>query len=118
MGSVDNPRFPHTMQVLRPQKDEKGNDMYDDVGNPVFEVVFESVCGLRDMVRGTDVEIEVLKSDYKLSLPKHSFIINFRDTVKVTHSYTGEVIMGEVEASKIWNFGANIWFQSNGNKHG
>ena len=114
MASVDNPQFPHYVKILR-----SDDGRYDeDTGEELFEVVFESKCGLRDMVRGTDVEIEVLKADYKLALPKHSFKIEFRDTVEFTNSYTGEVIRGEVESSKVWNFGANIWFQSNGNKHG
>ena len=114
MASVDNPQFPHYVKVLRPIKGE-----YDEeTGEDKFDVVFESKCGLRDMVRGTDVDIEVLKADYKLSLPKHSFKVEFRDTVEFTNTYTNEIVRGEVEASKVWNFGANIWFQTNGNKHG
>lgn len=112
---VDNPRFPHHVIITRQKVDSDGEYEYDSDGNPALEKVLESECGIRDMVRGTDTEIDVLQADYKLALPRISFIVKFRDTVSFTHSFTGEIIEGRVEAYKTWNFGTNIWFQSNGN---
>lgn len=115
MASKNNPRFPHKVEILRVEYDQYGESIKDENGNEILKVVFESECGLRDMVRGTDTEIEVLQADYKLALPKTTFIVNFRDTIRFTHSYTGEIIMGRVEAYKTFNLGTNIWFQSGGN---
>lgn len=115
MDSIDNPRFPHKVEVLRVEYDQYGESVKDENGDEILNVVFKSECGLRDMVRGTDTEIEVLQADYKLALPRTSFIVDFRDSVRFTHSYTGEVITGRVEAYKTFNFGTNIWFQSGGN---
>lgn len=119
MASAINPRFPHIVKILRVARDENDKEIYDEeTGETQLEVILESECGLRDLVRGTDVDIDVLKADYKLALPRTPIIVRFRDQVVFTHSYTGEVIRGEVEAYKTFNLGTNIWFQSNGNKHG
>lgn len=119
MANIVNERFPHHVKVFRSKKDENGVDVYDkETGGQMLEPVFESECGLRDMVRGTDVDLDVIKADYKLAIPRTRFIIKVRDVVEFTHSYTGEVIRGDVESYKCWNLGANIWFQSNGNKYG
>lgn len=112
---VDNPRFPHYVVVSRQKVNSNGEYEYDSDGDPIFEKVLESECGMRDMVRGIDVEVEVFKEDYKLALPKQGIVIKKRDNILFTNSYTGEVIDGLVEGSKTWNFGTNIWFQSNGN---
>lgn len=115
MVSTNNPRFPHKVEILRVEYDQYGESVKDENGDEVLNVVFTSECGLRDMVRGTDTEIEVLQADYKLALPRTSFIVDFRDSVRFTHSYTSEVITGRVGAYKTFNFGTNIWFQSGGN---
>ena len=115
MASINNPRFPHMVEVLRVEYDQYGESVKDENGDEILNVVFQSECGLRDMVRGTDTEVEVLQADYKLALPRTQFVVNFRDTVLFTHSYTGEMIKGRVEAYKTFNFGTNIWFQSGGN---
>lgn len=110
-----NPRFPHTLIVRRAKTDDYGRPMTDETGDELFEVVLESVCGLRDMVRGLDIDADVVKADYKLALPKHSCVIRKGDLVRFTHSHTGEVKEGRVEESKVFNLGANIWFNENGN---
>lgn len=107
---MENPRFPHKVEIFRSYGNTDVN-----TGEELFDKVFESSCGLRDMVRGTDTEIKVLQADYKLSLPRTSFEVLFRDQVEFTHGFTGEVIKGRVEAYKTWNWGTNIWFQSGGN---
>lgn len=118
MASLDNPRFPHKVEILRVEYDEYGESVKDENGDEILKVVFESECGFRDLVRAVDVDVKVIKSDYKVSLPKHSFQINPLDTIIVYHAYTDEVIIGDVEISKVCNLGANIWFQRNYNKHG
>ena len=115
MESINNPRFPHNVEVLRVEYDQYGESIKDDNGDEILNMVFESECGLRDMVRGTDTEVKVLQPDYKLALPITSFIVKFRDVIRFTHSYTGEIIMGRVEAFRTFNLGTNIWFQSGGN---
>lgn len=113
---VDNPRFPHKVVLKRGLEDSSGFPITDENGYEVFAVVFESECGLRDMVRGIDVDAEVIKSDYKLALPKHAFIVRTGDNLIFTNNHTGEVVEGQVELHRVFNFGANIWFQSNGNQ--
>ena len=113
---MNNPRFPHDVKIFRARTDFSGTPLIDtQTGEEIFECVFESECGLRDMVRGWDIDTEVLKADYKLALPKHSFIIKKGDYLEFTNSITGEVKKGRVEESKIFNLGANIWFNENGN---
>lgn len=104
---IDNPRFPHKVQIYK-------EDIDLDTGDPIQRVVFESECGLRDMVRGIDTEVDVLKADYKLAIPKTSYLIKRLDPVRFIHSSTGEVIEGKVEAYRAFNLGCNIWVQSNG----
>lgn len=105
---INNPRFPHKVQIYK--------EYIDPVtGDSTPKIVFESECGLRDMVRGIDTEADVLKADYKLSIPKTSFLINRLDLVRFIHSTTGEIIEGKVEAYRAFNLGCNIWVQSNGN---
>lgn len=106
--TVDNPRFPHLVEILEENIDQ-------DTGDPIQNVIFSSKCGLRDMVRGIDTEIKVLKADYKLAIPKTDYLISRLDLVRFTHSSTGEIIEGKVEAYRAFNLGCNIWFQSNGN---
>ncbi len=73
---INNPRFPHYVVIERALQDIYGSPVTDEeTGEEIFETVFESVCGLRDMVRGLDIDKEVVKADYKLSLPKHTSII-------------------------------------------
>lgn len=113
---VENPRFPHYVEIKRAKRDNEGRPIVDETtGEEIFETVFESVCGLRDMVRGWDIDAEVLKADYKLALPKHNFIIRKGDSLVFTNTHLNEVKYGRVEESKVFNLGANIWFNENGN---
>lgn len=123
--TAGNPRFPHYVKVYRNKTDEDGNPWVNpNTGEEEQELVYESECGLRDLVRGKDVDANILKSDFKLAMPykenEKAPIILVMDLIEFTHSYTGQVVRGEVEDFKVWNpmFGMNIWFQSNMNKHG
>lgn len=114
----DNTRFPHKLEIKRGLVDDNNNPVTDENGDEVFSIVFESECAIRgDMLRGIDIDAKVIKSDYKLALPKHSFIIRTGDNITLFNSHTGEKVTGEVELHRVWNLGANIWFQSNGNKN-
>ena len=114
--TVVNPRYPHLMWVSQSLKDENGTPVIDEeTGEEIFQTVFMSNCGLRDMVRGLDIDAEVVKADYKLSLPKHDFVIRKGDYITFLNNHTGEEKHGKVEESKIFNLGANVWFNENGN---
>jgi hypothetical protein len=120
---VNNPRFPHKVEIYRMALDEYGNPYVNpNTGEEEPMMVYSSECGLRDMVRGKDIDANVIKADYKLALPYNKDvdvpIIYTRDEVKFTHALNGQVILGEVEDFKAYNLGMNIWFQSNSNKHG
>lgn len=113
---VDNPRFPHYVVVKRALKDINGTPITDPLtGDEQLEIVFESECGLRHMVRGLDIDAEVIKADYKLSIPIHTFIIKKGDYLIFTNKLNGEVKEGKIEEAKVFNLGANIWFNENGN---
>lgn len=115
MAFINNPRFPHKVEILRAEYDQYGNTIKDENGDEILNIIFESECGMRDMVRGVDVNAKVLNADYKLALPKTPFRFEKRDTIRFTHSYTGEVVMGLIEDYKTFNLGTNIWFESGGN---
>lgn len=95
------------MQIVREE--------YNAEGYPTDVLVFESACGQRSLNKSSDPFDDVVDADYKLGLPKHSFIIKQGDILKFTDVYTSEVIRGTVQASKVWNFGANVWFKRSGN---
>ena len=108
VSSLDNPRFPHKVQIYK-------EDIDINTGDPIQRVVFESECGLRDMVRGVDINADVIDADYKLALPRTPFIFDKRDTLLFTNNYTGEIIKGLISDAKTFNLGTNIWFKWNGN---
>ncbi|WP_459187307.1 hypothetical protein ACGE0T_14355 [Parabacteroides sp. APC149_11_2_Y6] len=104
---VNNPRHPHNLQVLREQIDSEGNIMFDEEGNPLTEVVFESVCRIYPTGKSRYLG-EVVTSDYTISLPLHDFYIKPGYFVKVTTPI--RVLSGVVVDSYVNNIGANIWF--------
>lgn len=112
---VSNPRFPHRVKILREKVDEKGEMLLDEDMNPVLVVVFESKCGDRSDGKDTYWAGEVVTADYKLSLPKHTFIIRRNDYVEFTNGINEEIVKGRVVKSKVNNLGANIWFNYSSN---
>lgn len=112
---VSNPRFPHHVKILREKVDGDGNPVFDEDMNPILEVVFESECGDRSDGKDTMWAGEVVTADYKLSLPKHAFVIQRNDYVEFTNGINGEVIKGRAVKPKVNNLGANIWFNFLGN---
>lgn len=110
-GTEENPRFPHSLRVLRARLDEYGVPVTDDEGNPVMDVVLKEVrFGTRDNSRNTTTSGEVVKADKKIACPRIEIEIKTGDTLELTEStrsYRGTVVKAE-----IWNpaFGTNIWF--------
>lgn len=112
---VNNPRFPHKVKILRERIDAQGQPVLDDNMNPVLDIVLESSCGNRGDGKDTSWKGEVVTADYKLALPKHSFIIRRGDYVEFTNGINGELIKGQVVKSEVNNLGANIWFNYSSN---
>lgn len=107
---VSNPRFPHRLKVFRERLDEKGNPILDEEANPILDVIFESECGDRSDGKDTAWYGEVVKADFKLSLPKHNTVIHRTDYIEFINGIINEVVKGQVVKSKVNNMGANIWF--------
>ena len=109
---VNNPRHPHSLQILRELPDEEGNTILDEEQNPITEVVFESVC--RAYPTGKSRYLgDVVISDYTISLPKHKFNVKPGDRVKVDDNI--RILSGDVVDSYVNNLGANIWFNISDN---
>lgn len=104
---MNNPRHPHSLQILRELLDEDGNTILDGEQNPITEVVFESVCRVYPTGKSRYLG-EVVTSDYTISLPLHDFYIKPGYFVKVTTPI--RVLSGVVVDSYVNNIGANIWF--------
>lgn len=120
---LDNPRFPHKVQVYRMFLDEYGNPYVNPTtGEEEPKLIYESICGQRQMIRGKDVDAVVIKSGYLLSLPYLEDVevpdLLLKDEVRFYHSKIKRTIIGGIEDFKASNFGMNIWFQSNSNSHG
>lgn len=112
---VNNPRFPHYVKIQCEKLDEDMNPILDEHMNPVLETVFESECGDRSDGKETFWYGEVITADYKLALPRHSFIIQRNDYVEFTNGINGEKLKGQVVKPKVNNLGANIWFNVTNN---
>ena len=111
---MDNPRFPHNIIITRAVVDENGTPITDANGTPIYFTVLESVCGKRQLDRTVDINADILETDYKVAIPRSKVVINQKDFILFTDSYTGETIDGIVSASSMTNFGRNIFFRKNG----
>jgi len=129
-----NPRFPHTMRVLRAEEDETGNPVLDDNGNPsygpvVLDRVVESDGG---PVSGPDgrfltEQAETIEFGYRraslnardtgdvsvltqmIALPLFTTPLRRGDIIEITDSertYRGTVIK-----KQSFNLGSNVWFE-------
>lgn len=127
-----NPRFPHTLRVWRFRKDDNGEPITDDEGNPIQEVVMlEKVVmidyapvvlsdgsfstelvdtinfGYRTQGKNTRDTVDVVVSDFKLSTPMFLNHLNPGDMVEIT-DYE-RTFWGEVVKKATYNLGSNIW---------
>lgn len=131
--SVYNPRFPHTLRVLREKLEADGTPAIDDEGNPVEEVVpitavimsdgdptfnadgsFRTEVvetmnfGYRTNTMNTRQAGDVIVSDYKIALPMFLTPLYPGDILEITdysRSYRGKVVK-----QITYNIGSNIWF--------
>lgn len=131
-----NPRFPHTLQVLRARMDENGDPMCDAKGDPIFDVLpldialmdSEDDCGLplrNDSGQVLTIASNTLRWGYRTSTG------GFRDSGDVAEADfkiatemfltpldTGDVVIMtdydrtwrmEVLKKTTYNWGSNIW---------
>lgn len=127
-----NPRFPHTLRVWRPRKDDNGEPITNEEGDPSFEVVMlDKVVmldnepqtlsdgsfateivdyidfGYRTQGKNTRDTSDVVVSDFKLSTPMFLNHLNPGDRVEIT-DYE-RTFWGEVVKKVTFNLGSNIW---------
>lgn len=131
-----NPRFPHTLRVLRPALDEYGQPAFDANGNPAFapltldrvimtdgiefgeptfnadgsyatEQVQEIEWGYRTSTGGFHDSGEVAEANYKIATPLFLNPLYTGDILEMTDY--DETIRMEVLKKTAYNWGANIW---------
>lgn len=127
-----NPRFPHTLRVWRPLKDDYGMPVTDDEGAEVMEVVMlemvdcidntpvvsadggfvteavESISfGYRTQGKNTKETGDVVVSDFKLATPM--FLTHLKPGDKVELQDYERTFWGEVVKKMTFNLGSNIW---------
>lgn len=134
---VHNPRFPHTLKVLRPELDEFGqpttdangdpilntlvlkkvlmSDDEDDAGDPVFNNdgtfatvdVEEIEWGYRTSTGGFHDSGEVAEANYKIATKMFLNPLYTGDILEMTDY--DETIRMEVLKKTTYNWGTNIW---------
>lgn len=131
-----NPRFPHTLVLLRPVVDSYGDPVYDEEGDPTYqavsiervvyedeecynpqynafgelvtEMVEELPFGYRTSTGGLKESGEVIVADQKIGLPKIITKINTGDLIRLTDDV--RTYYGKVMKAMSYNWGSNIWF--------
>lgn len=127
-----NPRFPHSLRVWRSRKDDNGDPMTNDKGDPIYDIVrlkavvmvdnlpvvrsdgsFETEpaewmsFGYRTQGKNTRETVDVQVSDFKLATPMFLTPLEAGDRVEIKdydRSYWGEVVK-----KATFNLGSNIW---------
>jgi len=129
---MDNPRFPHTLSINRPKKengatvfDENGNVTYEPItikivktvdGDPIRDgnggFVTEDATSVNFGYRTNSMNIRqagaVVVADYKIACPMFLATLNFDDILILTdydRTYKGRVVK-----KVTYNWGTNIWF--------
>ncbi|MCQ2141686.1 MAG: hypothetical protein MJY83_05010 [Bacteroidales bacterium] len=127
-----NPRFPHTLTVLRGRHDAEGNAIFGEDGDPIYEVVPLTMVemfdeeplrhpdgsfvtydassipfGYRTDSRSTATRIDVVVSDFKLATPMCLTELYPTD-VLVVKDYEREY-RGRLVKKTTFNLGTNIW---------
>lgn len=110
---ADNPRFPHNIKIYRAAKDDFGNILFDDNGEPAYTLIHDSICGIRTQSGNIRTSGEVINADYKLALPRHFVDIQAGDLCILT-TYTSTKKL-TVLKSETYNMGSNIWANNNSN---
>ena len=121
-----NPRFPHTLRVLRAQKNAYGEPVTDDHGYPVYGAVplarvvsrnadgsFETEMvetlpfGYRSQGKDTRDTAEVESADFALATPMFLTALDSSDIIEMTDY--DRTFKGEVVRKITFNLGSNIW---------
>lgn len=105
--SVLNPRFPHSLIVKRPSVDSDGVPITDSDGNITEQTILESKFGYRTQTMNTSSAGDVIKADYKLSLPRTTANVIANDKLYIT-DYTRSFV-ATVLKFNTFNLGSNIW---------
>ena len=127
-----NPRFPHTLRVWRSRKNDYGEPMTDNDGDPIFDIVtlkavvmvdgrpvvlsdgsFDTeltewlAFGYRTQRKSTKDTTDVMVSDFQLATPMFLTPLEAGDRVEIKdyeRTYWGEVVRKHT-----FNLGSNIW---------
>lgn len=132
-----NPRFPHTLKVIRPELDGYGEVVFDENGDPTYhvleldKVLFENddwetgeplfdrngrpltekvdhiEWGYRTSTGGFRDSGDVAEADFKISTPMFTTPLNTGDFLEMT-DYDRTWRM-EVLKKTTYNWGSNIW---------
>lgn len=127
-----NPRFPHKLRVWRSRKNDYGEPMTDNDGDPIFDIVtlkavvmvdsrpvvlsdgsFDTeltewlAFGYRTQGKSTKDTTDVMVSDFQLATPMFLTPLEAGDRVEIKdyeRTYWGEVVRKQT-----FNLGSNIW---------
>ena len=127
-----NPRFPHKFRVWRVRKDDYGEPMTNDEGDPIYDIIriqaailidekpvmntdgtYETEAiewvdfGYRTQGKNTRETLDVVMSDYKLSTAPLMTYIQPGDRVEIKdylRTYWADVVK-----MMTFNLGSNIW---------
>lgn len=103
---VDNPRFPHTVEITR---DYNRLTPFDEAYSKIVHV---GEC--RNYLNGKQsYSSKVVSSDYVIASPTITKEVKPGDYVKVTEKY--RVVTGTVVLRVDSNFGTNIYWNADGN---
>lgn len=127
-----NPRFPHELRVWRARKNDYGEPMTDQNGDPIYDIVKAKVAvviddkpqmlpdgtfnteisewigfGYRTQGKNTRETVDVAVSDFKLATPPLLTYIEPGDRVEIK-DYV-RTFWCEVVKMTTFNLGSNIW---------
>ena len=121
-----NPRFPHTLRVLRISKNAYGEPVTDENGYPVYATVYLSRVvarnsdgsfkteivdvlpfGYRSNGKDTRDTAEVESADYALATPMFLTPLDSSDVIEITDY--DRTFKCEVVRKSTSNLGSNIW---------
>jgi len=123
-----NPRFPHTLKVLRAVFNENGEPAFDESANPVYEAVAFKVARYEKNlpVRGSEAETteipfgyrqqtanavlngDAIIAEMKIACPLIIGDMRTKDLLELTDE--DRTFRAEVVKKVNSNFGTNIWY--------
>lgn len=130
-----NPRFPHTLKVLRPDLDENGDPVFDGDANPSYHAVIFAVAeyvgnipkrdedgclctcteeletipfGYRQTIANYSTSGDVIATSMRVACPLIIGEIRTKDLLELTDD--DRTFRAEVVRKENTNFGTNIWY--------